>query len=147
MDNVLTVTELLAAPQRFDRLPVTVSGYYVGDREHLALYPSPAEVGTAATGIWLRHEATVGGQIAAAQLNRSWIRLVGVFHNRSKAGAGHFNAFPAYISEITQFGVAKGMPGWPTCADQCVALDRDGVASADGGHLKDNFAAFRAVSA
>ena len=102
----LLVSDLLAAPERFDAQVVTVLGFYVGEREEHAIYPSPEEAGTRSRGVWLHHEATAGGRRAIARLSQGWVRLAGVFHNRRRSGAGHFNAYLAYISGIKTFEAA-----------------------------------------
>jgi hypothetical protein len=107
MDVSLSVADLLAAPQMYDGRMVTVTGYYVGEREHHAVYASPAEFRTLSGGVWLEHEATVGGSKRAARLNRGWVRLTGVFHNRRRSGVGHFNAFSASLSGIRDFEPAE----------------------------------------
>jgi hypothetical protein len=108
MDQVFTVQDLLADPVRFDGQIITVIGFYVGESEHHALHRSRAHVGTRSNprlseAVWLHHEATVGGEKKAERLNRHRVRVTGIFHNRRRAGAGHFNAFPAFISGITAF--------------------------------------------
>ena len=108
MEQSLSVAELLAAPESFDGQIITVIGFYVGEREHHAVYSTPTEVGTSSRGVWLIHEATVGGDRVAAQQNRGWVRLTGIFHNRRRSGAGHFNAYPACLSGITVFEPAGG---------------------------------------
>ena len=112
MEGVLSVTDLLAAPTRFDGQTVTVVGYYVSEREHHVLCASPDEVKTI-LGVWLSHEATVGGNSAVERLNRGWVRVVGVFYNRRRSGAGHFNAWPAYISGIKIFDIADPLAQHP----------------------------------
>jgi hypothetical protein len=111
MSQPLSVADLLAAPAHFEGQSVTVVGFYVGEREHHALYPSPADVGTSSRGVWLSHEATCGGRDAVARLSRGWVRLTGVFHNRVRSGAGHFSAFPAYVSGISVFESAEPAGG------------------------------------
>jgi hypothetical protein len=112
VEGVLSITDLLAAPTGFDGQTVTVVGYYVGEREHHVLHASPDEVKTL-SGVWLSHEATVGGNSAVERLKRSWVRVVGVFHNRRRAGASHFNAWPAYISGIKVFEAADPLAQHP----------------------------------
>jgi Domain of unknown function (DUF6429) len=73
--------------------------------------------------VWLRNESTVGGRQAVERLNRSWVRLVGVFHNRRQAGAGHFGVFPAFISDITKFEPAEE----PTIGHANMDIDTDKI--------------------
>jgi hypothetical protein len=109
MTETCSVVDLLAAPDRFDAKTVVVVGFYIGEREHHAIYPSRGDIGETSRGIWLSHEATVGGQEAATRLSRGWVRVAGVFHNRRRSGAGHFGAFPAYISAITKLEAAESL--------------------------------------
>jgi hypothetical protein len=111
MGEPLSVVDILTAAGRFDGHLVTVVGFYVGEREHHAVYSSREDVGESSRAVWLRHEDTVGGCLRARQLNRSWIRLVGIFHNCRNSGAGHFNAFPALIGGITEFEAAEQLMG------------------------------------
>jgi hypothetical protein len=106
MAELVSVADLLSAPERFDGRLIIVAGFYVGEREHHALYSSREQIGTSQLAVWIRHEETVHGQARAEQLNRSWIRVVGTFHNRRRSGCGHFNAYSAYITGIREFASA-----------------------------------------
>ena len=103
MDDALNVDDLLADPVRFDGQQVKVIGWFVLEKEHSALYSSP----TAASeqprpGVWLVHPETLGGAKAVAALNRSWVRVVGVFGNRRTSGCGHFGGWPAQLSALSE---------------------------------------------
>jgi hypothetical protein len=96
MGETFGVADLLADPTRFDGSVVAVVGWFVCEREHSALYPSPNEASAVSPrGVWLVHPAMVGGRGAVAALNRGWVRAVGVFANRRQTGCGHFGAWPA----------------------------------------------------
>jgi len=103
MGEAFGVTDLLADPVRFDGTVVAVVGWFVCEREHSALYPSPAEaLAVSRCGVWLVHPATAGGRDAVAALNRGWVRAVGVFANRRRSGCGHFGAWPAQLSGLSE---------------------------------------------
>jgi hypothetical protein len=102
MSEPMAVPNLLADPARFDGQVVTVAGWFVWGREHSALYPSPVASSRPVSGVWVVHAATVGGVRSVAELNRGWVRAVGVFGNRRQAGCGHFGAWPAQLSGLSE---------------------------------------------
>src|SRR6185369_15603886 len=115
--------DLLADPTRFDGSVVAVTGWFVFEREHVALYSSPTASRSPAAGIWLVHPATVSGKPAVAALSRGWVRAVGVFGNRRNAGCGHFGGWPAQLSGLSELrGVdppADQMQAEPEVAPEC----------------------------
>ena len=102
VNNSVTVTDLLNDPARFDNRSVAVLGWFVFRREHCAIHTSPLDSKSSANAIWLVHPETIGGTRAVAALNRNWIRAVGIFNNRRQSGCGHFNAFPAQLTGLSE---------------------------------------------
>jgi hypothetical protein len=103
MGDLTRLADLLADPARYDGATVAVVGWFVFEREHVALYPSPAAASELPrAGVWLVHPATVGGEAAVATLSHGWVRAVGVFGNRRRSGCGHFNGWPAQLSGLLE---------------------------------------------
>jgi hypothetical protein len=103
MGDVLGVTDLLADPARFNGVRVAVVGWFVFEREHKALYPSPNEAKTfPPRGVWVFQPEAVGGRRAAAALNRGWVRVVGEFGYSRRGGCGHFGCWPAMLGRLTE---------------------------------------------
>jgi hypothetical protein len=99
----IEIRELLADPVRFDGKTVAVVGWFIYEREHIAIYASRADSKLfPRCGLWVVHPSTVGGEDAISALSRGWVRLIGTFANRRKNGCGHFNAYPAQISNIKE---------------------------------------------
>jgi hypothetical protein len=102
LDKALKVDDLLTDPARYDGQLVAVTGWFVCEREHSALYPSPAAACSPRTGVWLVHPGSVCGQAAIAALHRGWVHAVGTFGNRRQSGCGHFSAWPAQLSGLSE---------------------------------------------
>src|SRR5947209_2188957 len=103
MDEVLGVADLLVDPARFQGERVAVVGWFVFEREHRALYPSPSEARSVPRrGVWVFQPEAVGGRRAAAALNRGWVRVVGEFGHAGRAGCGHFGGWPAVLHRLTE---------------------------------------------
>ena len=98
---MIDVNEILANPTVYDRNEVEVCGLYINGREHRAIYSSAEEMKNY-HGLWLVQEAgAAGGESSVKKLNGKKVRVVGVFHNKSHHGSGHFNAWPGEIRKIT----------------------------------------------
>ena len=103
MNDALTVDDLLADPVRFDGQRVRVTGWFVPQKEHSALYASPADARAhPRPGVWWVHPETLGGPKAVAALSGNRVRVVGVFANRRTSGCGHFGAWPAQLSALSE---------------------------------------------
>jgi hypothetical protein len=125
MGEAMAVHDLLADPARFDRQVVAVVGWFVWEREHSALYPSPAAARSPASGVWLVHPATVAGERETAAMSGGWVRAVGVFGNRRGAGCGHFNGWPAQLSGLSELRRIEP-PSEASPAERDAAPDRGG---------------------
>jgi hypothetical protein len=101
------IADLLADPMQYDGKQVAVVGWFIYEREHVAIYRSPDDrKSTPRIGMWVVHPATLGGHSAVAALSRGWVRIVGRFDNRRKSGCGHFRGWSAQISDLKELNKA-----------------------------------------
>ncbi|MEM1060623.1 MAG: hypothetical protein AAGK14_15535 [Verrucomicrobiota bacterium] len=96
----MTPEKLLAEPDTFDGREVEVVGYFVFERENVAVYTSASETENG-SGIWLGNASLP--QNKAKHLSKSVVVIRGVFHCKGKSGFGHFGMWPAELRGVSFF--------------------------------------------
>lgn len=104
---MIDINEILANPVIYNKKEVEICGFYVNSREHRALYSNEQEI-KKSHGLWLVQEAGAGGgELEIRKLHGKKVRVVGIFHNESNRGSGHFSNWPGELRNIKLFEEAE----------------------------------------
>lgn len=98
----VSLVQLLANPDRYDRAYVAVEGFYHAEFEESSLYLCEEHARHLITqnGIWVGAPARVAHTNGPASLNDTYVRVEGIFKSTPK-GAGHMGLWPAELDQIT----------------------------------------------